>query len=254
MKPRYLRQKFFFGLAIFLGLATVAALGIAALLDTRLPVNAAWALVIVLPVFILGCIGACAAFLVVRMLEGDGLGKGFIAAAAIVLLCFGAATVFQIVRGRAPHDDARQKASRELAKLSTNAVAFFDGVDRLSPFDDRTRSQVESLVAFQGFRNVRTDMVDAYFARATNAIPPGVWIPRHLLFGIPMIAADPDPQRMADLEAVLRTVRVHHAAAFQMRFEHQGRTNNLRGFVEAGATTAPSADRYQTILRLLIDR
>ncbi len=254
MKPRYLLQKFLFGLAIVLALATVAALGIAAAFDTRLPVNAAWALVIVLPVFILGCIGACAGFLFVRMLQGEGLGKGFIAAAGGVLLCFLAATVFQIVRGRTPRDDARQRASRELAALASNPVAFFDRVDQVSPLDDPTRAQIESLIGFQGFRNARPDLVNAYFARGTNAVPPGAWIPRHLLFGIPLIVADADPQRRTDLETILRTVRSHYPSGFQRAFGHQGQTNTLRGFVEAEAKTAPSPDRYQPVLRLLIER
>ena len=253
MKPRYLLQKSLFGLAIVLALATVAALGIAATFDTQLPVNAAWALVIVLPVFILGCIAACAVFLFIRMLQGDGLGKGCIAAAGGVLLCFLAATVFQIVRGRTPRDDARQRASRELAALTSNPVAFFDRVDQVSPLDAPTRAQVESLIGFQGFRKAQPNLVNAYFARGTNAIPPAAWISRHLLFGIPLIVADPDPQRRTDLETVLRSVRGHYPSGFQLPFVHQGKTNTLRGFVEAEAKAAPSPDRYQTVLRLLIE-
>jgi len=85
-------------------------------------------------------------------------------------------------------------------------------------------------------------------------IPPGAWIPRHLLFGIPLIADDADPQRRADLEAVLQTVQRHYPTAFQLPFAHQGRTNTLREFMEVEATTAPSPDRYQPILRWLPER
>ena len=251
MKPTHKAQKILFGIAALSGILALIGVLVGSLMFKSLSVNAAWAFAITLPVFLLSCIAASALFLLVRLFQGDGLGKPFILSALVVLVGYGGLVAINIVRSRANHDGPRQRSETELASLTTNAPAFFDRLHQLAPLDDGFRGQSESLIGYQAFRRPNPEFASNYFARATALVPPGPWINRSLLFGIQELDPAADPARMASLAAVVQIVARHQPDLLISPFIQREQTNTLRGFIEDDARSRTPANHHNSVLQLL---
>jgi hypothetical protein len=251
MKSSHQAQKILFGIAALSGVLALLGVLVGSLFFKALSMNMAWILAITLPVFILSCIAASALFLLIRMFQGDGLGKPFILSALVVLVGYGGLAALQIVRSRAARNSPRQRSETELASLTTNSAAFFDRVQQLAPLDDAYRNQTETLVGYQAFRRPNPEFASNYFARGTTNIPPGPWIARSLLFGIQELSPGSDPARLTNLAAVLQIVERHQPTLLRAPFVQREQTNSLRGFVEEDARTGNAPDRHAAVLSLL---
>ena len=266
MKSSHQAQKILFGIAALSGVLALLGVLIGSLFFKALSMNMAWILAITLPVFILSCVAASALFLLIRMFQGDGLGKPFILSALEVFVGYGglapqqieatrreqdSLAALQIVRSRAARNSPRQRSETELASLTTNSAVFFDRVQQLAPLDDPYRNQTETLVGYQAFRRPNPEFASNYFARGTTNIPPGPWISRSLLFGIQELSPGSDPVRLTNLAAVLQIVERHQPTLLRAAFVQREQTNTLRGFVEEDARTGNAPDKHAAVLTLL---
>lgn len=251
MKPGHRAQKVLFGIAATTGILALLGMLTVSLVFQSLSVNAAWILAIALPFLILGCIASSALFLLIRMFQGDGLGKPYLFSAVAVLAGYGVLVAIHVVRSRANHDTPHQRSETQLAQLAANAPAFFDRLQQLAPLDDGSRGQAESLIGYQAFRRPNPEYALNYFARASALVPPGTWINRSLLFGIQELDPAADPARLSNLTAVLRSIERGQPGLLTTNFTQREQTNTLRGFIEDDARNRNSINHHDAILRLL---
>lgn len=243
MKPDFVFQKILLGIAVA---STLVGIGLPVFvmgLGLKLPPAAGWLTVLALPFIALVAMGSAALFLVVRLVQKDGLGTGAIVFAIAAALAVPLAVGWMWLSARASRDPVREARQTQLSTLaSSNPTAFFEFIDTLAPLDQRYRDQIQTLLIYRGFRLANVELVRAYFERGTKHIETGPWIAKCLLTGMEEAAADKSPEAHARIQAVMAEVRRAYPVAFTEQVEYSGLTNTLEKVAQHRAHNRFAAD------------
>lgn len=243
MRPEFILQKALLAISM---VAAILGIGLPVFvmgLGLKLPPATGWLTVLALPFLAITGIGAAAAFLVVRLVQKEGLGTAAIAyASGIVLLVPLAAAwwLFSVGSGLSSTRVANQNNLLKYAQ--TQPTAFYDLLDSLAPLDQGYREQVQTLLIVHGFQRANAELVRLYFERGTPHIPAGPWVGGCLLAGMEEAAASPEAEAHVRIRAVMAEVLKAYPAAFTEPITYSGLTNTLEIHARKRAETRFAAD------------